>query len=138
MKPYSGDLRKRVVEAVAAGTSRRAAAERFAVSVSTAIKWLQRWQQSGSVAAKPIGGSRSRLEDHAELLLGLVAAQPDLTLDELCEALRGSAITTSRSAVWRFFERRGISFKKNPARRRARAGGRGRGASGVAARAAFA
>jgi transposase len=38
MKPYSGDLRERVVEAVAAGTSRRAAAERFAVSVSTAIK----------------------------------------------------------------------------------------------------
>src|SRR5713226_9762468 len=111
MKAYSGDLRERVVEAVAAGTSRRTAAERFAVSVSTAIKWLQRWQQSGSVAAKPIGGSRARLEDHAELLLALVAAQPDLTLDELCEALRGSAITTSRSAVWRFFERRG-SFKK--------------------------
>ena len=138
MKPYSGDLRERVVEAVAAGTSRRAAAERFAVSISTAIKWLQRWQQTGSTAAKPIGGSRSRLEDHAELLLALVAAQPDLTLDELCEALRGSAITTSRSAVWRFFDRRGISFKKNPARRRARAGGRGCGASGLAARAALA
>ena len=138
MKPYSGDLRERVVEAVASGASRRAAAERFAVSVSAAIKWLQRWQQTGSAAAKPIGGSRSRLEDHAELLLGLIAEQPDLTLDELCEGLRGSGLATSRSAVWRFFERRGISFKKTPARRRARASGRGRGASAMAGRAAFA
>jgi transposase len=68
------------------------------------------------------------LDEHSEWLLALVAGQPDLTLDEVVAAMRREAIAGSRSAVWRFFDRHGISFKKNSARGGARPGGRGRSA----------
>ena len=55
-KPYSLDLRERVVEFVEAGASRHEAAECFVVSVSSAIRWMQRRMRFGSVAAKPSGG----------------------------------------------------------------------------------
>ena len=61
-KPYSLDLRERVVEFVEAGASRHEAAECFVVSVSSAIRWMQRRMRFGSVAAKPSGGSTSPLE----------------------------------------------------------------------------
>jgi len=116
---YSTDLRVRVIRAVEAGSSRREAAEQFSISVSSAIRWLQAWLQTGSAVAKPRGGSCSPLEQHAERLLALIEAQPDLTLEELVAALRREGIASSRSAVWRFFDRHGISFKKNAARQRA-------------------
>src|SRR6478736_3680315 len=62
-KSYSGDLRERVIEAVEGGASRRETAERFEVSVSSAVKWLQRWQESKSAVPKPRGGSVSPLEE---------------------------------------------------------------------------
>ena len=120
-KPYSLDLRERVAEAVAVGASRREAAERFEVCPSSAIKWMQRLREAGTVAAKPSGGSRSPLEEHADWLLTLIAEQPDLTLDEVVAAMRKRRIAGSRSAVWRLFARHGISFKKKPARGGARA-----------------
>lgn len=86
---------------------------------------MQRRRETGSIAAKPSGGSISPLERHADFLLALVAGQPDLTLDEIVAAMRKRRISGSRSAVWRFFERHNISFKKKPAGGRARAGGRG-------------
>ena len=58
-RAYSGDLRERVIEAVEAGASRREAAERFEVSVASAVKWLQRWSETRSAAPKPRGGSVS-------------------------------------------------------------------------------
>src|SRR5207245_10379783 len=82
-KPCSADLRERVVEAVTGGWSRRAASERFAVSASSAVRWVQRWQQTGSTAATRRESSQPALEEHAELLLALIAAEPDLTLDEV-------------------------------------------------------
>ena len=124
-KPCSLDLRERVVETVELGASRREAAERFEVSASSAIKWMQRWHETGSVAAKPSGGSISPLEERADFLLALIAEQPDLTLDEIVVAMRKRRIAGSRSAVWRFFKRHNISFKKKPAGGGARASGRG-------------
>jgi transposase len=120
-RPYSEDLRVRVVQAVATGASRRTAAERFQIGVSSAVRWMQRMTQSGSVAARPSGGSTSPLEQHAEFLLALIEEQPDLTLDEIVAALRAANLSGSRSAVARFYARHHISFKKNPARGRARA-----------------
>jgi transposase len=79
-KAYSGDLRERVIEAVEAGASRREAAERFEVSVASAVKWLQRWRQTRSATPKPHGGSISALEEFAAEILALIAEQPDLTL----------------------------------------------------------
>ena len=52
------------------------------------------------------------LEEHADFLLGLIAEQPDLTLDEIVAVMRKRRIAGSRSAVWRFFNRYNISFKK--------------------------
>jgi transposase len=131
-KAYSEDLRERVIAAVEAGATRRAAAAQFKVSVSSAIGWVQRWQTDWAIAAKPRGGSVSPLEDHAAALAGLVAEQPDLTLDEFCAVLQEREIATSRVSVWRFFSRHGLSFKKNSARQRAGARGRGRGAAALA------
>lgn len=119
-KPCSLELRERVVEAIASGASRREAAEWFAVSPSSAIKWMQRQQETGSIAPKPSGGSISPLEAHADFLLVLIADQPDLTLDEIVAAMRKRRIAGSRSAVWRFFERHSISFKKKACRRRSK------------------
>ncbi len=87
-KAYSQDLRERVIKAVEAGQTRHAAAARFKVSVSSAIRWVQRWQVSGETAAKPRGGSTSPLEDHEAVLLSVAAEQPDLTLDEFCSRSR--------------------------------------------------
>ena len=132
---YGEDLRSRVIAAVAAGRSAREAARVFQVSPSAAIKWVQRWRQSGSAAAKPMGGKRrSPLDAHADYLLALVAAGPDLTLAEIRARLRTRAVRAGLASVWRFFDRHGISFKKNRARRRAGSGGRGRGEARVAGR----
>ena len=126
-RPYSVDLRVRVIGDISTGASRREAAERYGVSPSVVVLWAQRFEQTGSVAAKPSGGSTSPLEGHAGFLLGLIAEQPDLTLDEVVAAMRKRAIPGSRSAVWRFFDRRDISFKKNFVRCGAKArGGRSR------------
>src|SRR5580692_5694494 len=89
---YSLDLRTRLVECVEAGASRHEAAERFEVSVSSAVRWMQRFVRFGSVAAKPSGGSTSPLEAHAAWLLELVAKHPDLTLDEIVAAMRREGI----------------------------------------------
>jgi transposase len=112
-RPYSNDLRARVIEAIEAGASRREVADRYELSPSVVVIWAQRWEETGSVAAKPSGGSTSPLEEHAEFLLRLIVEQPDSTLDEIVAAMRKKRIPGSRSAVWRFFERRNISFKKN-------------------------
>ena len=78
-KAYSRDLRERVITAVETGASRREAAERFEVSVASAVKWLQRWHQQRSAAPKPRGGSISPLEEFSGEILDLIARQPDLT-----------------------------------------------------------
>lgn len=117
-KAYSCDLRERVIEAVETGASRREAAERFEVSVSSAIKWLQRWQGERSAAPKARGGSTSPLEEFATEIFALNAEQPDLTLEETLAELRKQRIRTSRSSLWRFFDRHNITLKKKPTGRR--------------------
>lgn len=111
----SMDLRLRVVSAIAGGMSCRQAAEHFGISAASAIRWRQLEREQGSCAPKKLGGDRrsGRIEAEAAYILGQVAATPDITLAELAEKLRqerglGVAIGT----VWRFFERRGITFKK--------------------------
>jgi transposase len=123
-KPYSRDLRERVVRAVETGASCHEAAAAFDVSPSSAIRWIARWRQTGSVAAKPMGGKRSKLDIHKDWLLDLIADQPDLTLEEVRGRLRARGIAVSASSVWRFFARHNITFKKKPTRRRT--GSRGR------------
>jgi len=116
-KSYSGDLRERVIGAVEAGASRREAGERFEISASSSIRWLQRWHESRSAAPKPRGGSVSPLEEFAAEILALIDEQPDLTLVETVAELRRRRIRTSRSSLWRFLDRHGITLKKKPASR---------------------
>ena len=124
-RPYSSDLRERVVEAVNEGATRSEAAERFGVGVSSAVRWHQAWRETGTVEAKPCGGSRSPLEDYAEAIIALVEDQRDRTLDEIVAAMHERRIPGSRTALFRFLERHGITFKKSPARERAGAYGCG-------------
>jgi transposase len=134
-RPYSNDLRARVIEEIGAGASRREVAEQYELSPSVVALWAQRWEKTGSFAAKPSGGSVSPLEEHAEFLLALIVARPDLTLDEIVVAMRKRGISGSRSAVWRFFERRNITYKKNFVRRGAKPPRSGSRAAALDARA---
>jgi len=124
-KSYSGDVRERVIETVEMGASRREAAEHIGVSASSAVRWLQRWDESRSAAPKARGGSVSPLEEHAERILALVLERPDLTLMETLAELLERGIRTSRSALSRFYGRHDITFKKKPSSRRTAASRRG-------------
>lgn len=124
-KSYSQDLRERVIEAVEMGASRHEAAERFEVSVSSAVKWLQRWCESKSAAPKPRGGSVSPLEAYTKEIMTMLAAKPDMTLKEAVQELGKLRIRTSLSALSRFYGRHGITFKKKSAGRRTPASRRG-------------
>jgi transposase len=111
-RPYSSDLRERVVEAVNEGATRHETAERFSISVSSAVRWHQAWRNEGRYAAKPYGGSRSPLEDHAEEIVALIEERRDRTLDEIVAAMHKRKIPGSRTALFRFLERHGITLKK--------------------------
>src|SRR5438552_3109522 len=91
-KPLSEDLRVRVVQAVNGGLSRRAAAERFGVSPSSAVRFVREWRDSGSMRAKPQGGDQRshRIEAHRDFILSAIAAKPDLTLEEIAEMLKSA------------------------------------------------
>jgi len=106
-------MRQRLIAEVESGASRRAAAEEFAVSASTAIIWVKCFRETGRCAARPRGGSISPLEEHADFLLSLIEKEPDLTLDEMVLTMRRHRILGSRTAVWRFFKRHKITFKKS-------------------------
>jgi transposase len=114
-RSLSVDLRRRVVGAIEGGLSCRAAAQRFGVSASSAIRWRAMERREGDVSLKRRGRDRhsQRIEAHAELILSAVAAENDITLSELREQLkaRGVAIGT----LWRFFKRRKITRKKKTA-----------------------
>ena len=122
----SEDLRVRVIEAVGAGASRRQAAARFGASVSS-DPGVAEWRASGRTAPWSQGGDRQsdRIEDEGAFLLARIAETPDVTLAELREALwheRGLRVAVS--TLWRFFDRRRITLKKDGAFRRAGAPGR--------------
>ena len=124
-KPLSIDLRERLVSAVDGGMSRRSAAERFGVAVSTAIKWVDRWRQSGDVRPRPLGGDKRshRIEAHAGEILALIEATPDITLGEIAAHLEQThGLKVAPSTVWRLLDRHDMTFKKNRARQRTAAG----------------
>ena len=119
-RPYSLDLRERVVAAVMAGESCRAVAASFRVSVSAVVKWSQRFRTTGSAAAGRMGGYRPRtLESESDWLLARLAEQPDLTLRALVLELGERGVVTSYGSVWRTVHRVNLSFKKNAVRHRA-------------------
>ena len=114
-KTYGEDLRGRVIAAVEGGLSRRAAAERFEVGISTAINWVRAWREHGRGVAKPKGGdTRShRIEAHRDAILNAIEAQKDITLAELAAMLgREHGTPVAASTVHRFVVRHRITLKK--------------------------
>jgi transposase len=91
MKPYSQDLREKIVRALEADSTQEEVADRFSVSLSFVEKLWRRWRTSGSCAALPhAGGRRRSLQEHEAALRKEVARQPDLTLEELRERVRAA------------------------------------------------
>jgi transposase len=116
MRAISVDLRQRACEAVTVeGLSCRAAATRFKVGVSSVIRWCAQLRQTGSVVPQKQGGDRrsARTEAEAEFILSRIAAKRDITLAELQTELAGRGVRVSLGALWRFFERHGITLKKD-------------------------
>ena len=120
-KPLSVDLRDRVVAAVTGGMSRRQAAARFGVSISSAIRWTSLSRRTGDVRPKRQGGDKrsARIEAHAPVILGAVRRSPDITPVKL-PLLAEHRVAVAVSTLWRFFARRKITLKKSPHMRRSR------------------
>ena len=123
MRAISEDLRHRVCESVALeGLSRRAAARRFKVGVSSVVRWCAQLEATGSVAPQAQGGDprSGRIEAEAAFILNRVDARRDITLAELQAELAARGVRVSRGAIWRFFQRHDITLKKRPRMRQSR------------------
>lgn len=91
MRPYSQDLREKIIRALEAGETQEEVADRFTVSLSFVEKLWRRWRTTGSCAALAHAGGRQRaLREHEAAIRKEVAGQPDVTLAELCERLAGA------------------------------------------------
>ena len=121
-QPLSMDLRSRLLAAIDAGMSCRAAAQRFGVAPSTAIRWQAQRRATGSFAPKPQGGDmRSRrIEERRDEILALWEARKDIILQELRVELAGMGLFVANSTLHRFFARHAITRKKRPAMRPSR------------------
>ena len=119
-KPYSIDLRERVVAAVLSGRTCRDVAEAFGVSVASVVKWVQRFRDTGSVAPGQMGGHRRRvLEGEKAWLLSRIEAKPDITTRELADELAEREIEVDHTTIWRFLRSVGLSHKKKHSGQRA-------------------
>lgn len=121
-QPLSNDLRRRLVECVEEGHSRREAAARFKTAPSSAVNVLRLWKETGSVEPRARGGFRhGKLKAHREFILGIVAKRPDITMPELAaQLLAAKGVKIDPSNLSKFLIAQGLSFKKNPTGIRAR------------------
>lgn len=113
--PMSGDLRERIVCAVADGSSIRQAALRFAVSPSAAVKLMRRVRETGSSAPARFGGHRRPvLAPHDALLRALVERKPDITLAEIQAELRQrTGVEVCLATIHARLRRLGLRRKKS-------------------------
>ena len=128
MRPYSMDLRVRVLAAIDAGDPTAEVAEAFTVSPAWVRRLVPRRRESGEVAPRTAKDTRvPKLRDHLPRIRDLLAATPDMTLAELRVELR---VAVALSTLWAAVRSLGLTFKKSHAGRRAgpagRAGGPGR------------
>jgi len=116
-RPYSLDLRERVVAAVAAGATCREVAALFDVAVSSVVKWSRRKRATGSAAPSPMGGRRfHKLESERDWLLSRIDEKPDVTMRELAAELAERGIAVSHVSVWNLVRGADKTFKKKRAR----------------------
>ena len=110
----SVDLRERVVEAVASGLSRRAAAARFSVGVSSAIRWVEQASREGSPSPRKQGpAGKGPLAAHLDYLVAAVETKPDLTMFELAaQLLAERKVKAAEWSLSRLLRRAGFTYKK--------------------------
>ena len=110
----SMDLRLRTLAAIDGGMSCRAAATRFGVAPSTAVRWRDQQRRTGSYAPKPQGGDQrsGQIEAHQAVVFALYEQRRDITLDELRQGLAAQGIAVAISTLHRFFARRNFTRKK--------------------------
>ena len=115
-KSLSVDLRVRVLAAVEQGATHREAAARFGVSAASVSRWRTLQREQGDVRPGPLGGDRrsGRIEAVAALVLGLLEAQRDATIEELRHALGERGHRFGYGTLRRFFQRHRITRKKRP------------------------
>jgi transposase len=131
-KPYSLDLRKRVVAAVlSGGLSCNQAAERFGVAISTAILWVRRQRETGSVAPSRIGGYRPKAISGEHRAWALERTKRDFTLRGLVAEFAGRGLKVDYRSVWEFVHAEKLSFKKKRGGWRTRSSRRRKAASSV-------
>ena len=113
-QPLSMDLRSRVLAAIDDAMSCRAAAARFGVAPSTAIRWQTQRRDTGGFAPKPQGGDmRSRrVEARRSDILAIWEARKDISLEELRRALADVGLQVSVAGLYRFFVRYDMTRKK--------------------------
>jgi transposase len=112
-KPYSDDLRERVVAAIESGYTRKEVADLFNMALSTVGGFIRRKRETGNVSPDKFGGYKTfLLEPHADLVKELVAEQPDSTLAELQVRLAKEKVKVSQSGISRFLHHIKLTFKK--------------------------
>jgi transposase len=113
-----------VLDAADGGVSARAAARRFGIGESTAIRWVSVWRERGEREARRQGHPPGlALDAEADFLMARIEEQCDLTLEELRRLLRTErGVSVGRTAIWTFLARRELTLKKSPATRRSRIG----------------
>ena len=120
MKPYSMDLRERVLEACDAGLGTKAVAEKYSVSASWVRRLKQRRREDGRTAPKSSRNTRvPQLAAHADRIRELIKATPDLTLGELKKAV---GVTVALGTVWAAVAALGLTVKKKSTGRPSRTG----------------
>ncbi len=113
-RPYSDDLRSRVVALMESGGDCRSVGKMFGIAPSTAGNWHRRYRQTRSYAARPMGGDqRSKLIIHAERIGGLLAETSDLTLADVRAVLAREGVQVAYSTVRHSVRKLGLRFKKN-------------------------
>lgn len=126
-KPYSDDLRARVVREIRQGVTREEVAEKLSVSLSSVGRFLRRERETGSISPAKFGGYKGYvLAAHENRVRRLVEQQPDITLAELRAKLAKQNVSVGQTSIFRFLRHLNLTFKKKPARRRAGSTGRGR------------
>lgn len=113
-RPYSVDLRERVVGAVVKGVLNcHEAAAQFGVGVATAIAWVRRFRETGSVAPGQMGGHKPKAiaGEHRDWLLERVR-EKDFTLRGLVTELAARGLKVDYRSVWNFVHAEKLSFKK--------------------------
>ena len=113
-RPYSIDLRDRVVGAVlTGGMSCNRAAKQFGVGISTAINWVKRVRETGSVEPGKMGGHKpKKISGEHRLWLLQRIKDGDFTLRGLAVELAERGLTVDYRSVWEFVHTEKLSFKK--------------------------